>query len=368
MKTLGLLSVLLAGAVAAAPEAPKPVTVAMPYRAGERLLLVYSTDFSMTPKTGAASYELSVDKAGNVQKKNLKVEPSPGTATEFGTMELPLVVAAGDKAGQVRVAMTARRMISGHKMVRSDEEIRQSLQEVCDAHGAKPTPTEIEADMKKAREEICGEVFDTADPKPAKPEAVASLKDSIELADFAATMADGRRLADFAPRGKVLDALQKVKDSKERAGQELYLTGRYRSLLEDTVAYLPPQAVMAGQSWRVERKEVVPLHLYATYMLTGGIVLTESSECTFEGVHDSPQGRVAVIKVRGRRVPTPPPSGEGPATQPGKFFETRGEVQVNPDTGALVSLRLESTLVWKDKDSPGDVVFIDSATLAPLGK
>ncbi|MCX5685034.1 MAG: hypothetical protein NT049_15325, partial [Planctomycetota bacterium] len=75
MKTLGLLSVLLAGAVAAALDASKPVTISAPYRAGEQLLLVYSTDVSTTPKTGSVSSVFSVDKAGNTQEKDLKVEP-----------------------------------------------------------------------------------------------------------------------------------------------------------------------------------------------------------------------------------------------------------------------------------------------------
>jgi hypothetical protein len=383
MRVLAMLSVLLmtvaaiaADAPKAAPEAPKAeaptakaVTFPLLYRAGDRLLLVYTSEIITTVTGGGVTRELIIDKSGKPQGRIVKVDPAPGSMAQFATLELPLVVTAGAKPGEMQVAMTARRAIQGTRLASTDDEIRQSLLIEYELQGRKPTPQEFAADFKKLKEAQAGETVDTADPKPAKPEEATRLKESLAMIDFAATLADNRFVAGLVPRGKPLQDFQKIQDPKQRALREAELCGRFQSMLENTQAYLPLDTVTTGQTWKIERKRVIPVTMFEVSMAVGSYVLMEKSECRLDAVRETPQGKVAVIKVKGRRD-VAPPAGSEPALPPGMggFFDTTGEIQVNVNSGVLVSLRLENKFTRKEGELSIEAVFVDTATLTPLGK
>jgi len=295
-----------------------------------------------------------------------KVREEPGgTSVEFGTIEFPLEVKAAGKPRHVEIDMTARLLVTGVRYFRTDAQWRKSFQQDYEEKGVKPTPQQMEEDIRRAKEEMKGEVTDTQNPPPGHEQQVAELKEMIKGVDFVATIDDGGRIVGFTGRGKALEDLKNMPDAKERALRERYMGGKYRSVLDDSLAYLPSQPVRVGQSWKVSRPEVFPIHEYAIGMLTGCASLSEKATCRLDSVCDTPEGRIAVIKMSGRRDAVPEFQVAGKPT--GAYLVSGGEIQVNLTTGRLVSLRIESKAHWKsDKDDHPEAVFTDSLTLAPL--
>jgi len=342
MKRILLLAWLLPCALGAAPDQQEAVRFAPLYRAGEKLLLTYKTEQVLTMPDGVAS--------------------------QFWSMEMPLGVRVSDKAGQVEVAMTARRAVAGQSQARTDEQIRKVIKEFSRQPGVTLSPEEMERYFREIKEatKAANQVIDTQNPQPGHEEEIRNLKEEIGAVDFLATVSEGGTIAGFAAQGKALEAFRKIEDPEYREAHQQHQSGKFRSILEDSLAYLPNKPVRVGQTWEVARPQIFPYNEFAVGMLIGCAAVWEKATCRLEAVRDTPDGQVAVIKVTGHRegVAQFHSAAAGPTAN---TLESRGEVLFNLKTGRLVSVHIENTARLKpDKDPHMPAVFIDSLTLVPL--
>jgi hypothetical protein len=158
---------------------------------------------------------------------------------------------------------------------------------------------------------------------------------------FAAVI-EARRLVRVEASGPDFDSVNREQgDAEGRAvALRVHSAGVFPALA-DALAYLPPEGVTGGTVWQVRRDSVYPYHAYAFYMLTNGAyVMSEHSVCRVEGVRDTQEGRIATVRISGRRTPGAP---EPSMSRRVSHLTLKGRLTVNLDTHGISELTLEST-------------------------
>ena len=227
-----------------------PQSVRSIYRPGAKLLLTYDHKF--------------VDKTSRY--------------TEFAELELPVSVGQPARPGEVALRVTARRFVGGYSYV--NERGEEHVERADSATGGR-AKHESDRDVRERAESV-------------KRFAVEATLDARgEVVDF----------TDRRPgiEGLVRELQAGADSPRERKWVPHRLSGAYLSLLGDSLAYLPPDGVRVGRRWPVRRALIFPLHEYAFAMATGAIAVSEEATCRLASVRETPAGRIARIRIRGRR-------------------------------------------------------------------
>ena len=233
-----------------------------------------------------------------------------------------------------------------------------------------------------------GRSFDSAKPPSGDDKALAEYEQGLATLKslwFSARVDAGGRVLDLDAGGayveeaireglvsgrRVWNVLRAGKRVGELAplGEGMFDIGGLGAALEDAPAYLPPADTKVGQKWSVRRDKVMPYQLYPFYMITSGCGFsTERSVCCLESVVPTPEGRVATVKITGRRVPKFPGPG-----MPKRVSDMAlsGRLRYNPDTGEVVHLRIElAPRFLSNEDKPmKSLRFVNSVTLRRLAR
>ena len=252
------------------------------------------------------------------------------TSIEWWDMELPLSVTAMPDSDSLRVVMTVHRVRTGGSHTGEGE---------------------------TKHEESAG--FEVGDPIQSEPASWSHFRN----AEFVAVIDPQGQLASTDVMGKSWADLKKQLAESARQGVapqaqvDIALRGAtcgVFSALEDAMAYLPPEGLQAGQSWKVRREYVFPYHSFEFAMFTrGGAYSKEEATCTVRSVKARGLHSIATIAIRGKRIS----HGRGQSMQQiVKHFELKGELEVNLNTGVIEKLRLESVpvLTWSYQILAGD--------------
>ncbi len=321
MKRNLLLTSLLFTVCGCTPTQDDIANCILPYQPGQKLLLTYSNEL-----------RASVDSVSHRDER-----------------EMPLIVRAGKKPGEVAITMTIRRYRSRQGSSGGASEVQEAIDT------AKPGAAEKEKDRQ---------------------ELIAHIK---SLSYFF-VMDESGRVTDFDAKGKGIEKLDEKDPALKhwnkrwkiapnffgKSGCWLGYGGCFNAL-EEAVAYLPKQQVSVGQKWRVKRETIWPYHAYAFYMLTQGrYCASEEATCRLHKIRNTADGRIAVIRMTGRRKPISMPEGKDDIRV--NYFRTTGEILFNLDTGCVVSQRIESIphFKWGAEKLPGKIKFIDTLSLKPL--
>jgi hypothetical protein len=268
---------------------------------------------------------------------------TPHESVHWGDGELSVRVAAMPGSDNVRATMTVQKLRMGSTDHRQGED----------------------------RE---GETFEfkrgsSAGPASEQKEELVLIRDT----EFISVIDPAGQGVSYDIKGKYWDAHKK--DFSEALKQGVTRGDIVQSLswqtpgifpgLPDAMAYLPPQGVESGQSWKTPRARVLPYFAYAFYMFTNGCGSSqEESTCTLKSIRSGIRGKIAVIAIRGKRFPTSPDPN---SPMKGKYFDLAGELEVNLTTGAVEKLRLESTPAWaKPKGYESMYLkFVEAISLKP---
>ncbi len=213
----------------------------------------------------------------------------------------------------------------------------------------------------------------TTAPASSQKYELDFLRDILCGAEFIAGVDPNGRIVSADARNEYWNGVKKAfaKDAEKEAAQipfdwaiQLQTFGIFSSLA-DAMAYLPPRGVEPGQSWQVLREHVVPYCVSLVYcmMAGGGWGLREESTCTLKAVQVGIRGKIAIVEIRGKRFPLVPKTDQ---SDPVKFLELTGELELNLGTGAVEKLRLESKPAWVEpQDEPETVKFVEVISLKP---
>ncbi len=304
-----------------------------------------------------------------------KTEVTKGDEVDFAWLEMPLLVRAADRKDRVEIHMSIRRIVNGWSSGDKGERWSSDDPDAWNTHGAFMSPSLAEIKSLRFRA-----ILDNRSGK----------------------------IIHFTGTGKGFDnVLNKIKDAKKRREAEYYLFGSYRSILAESVAYLPQSSSGVGDTWKPMRRDVFPLDAGTCSSLTGDSLfpfLTEESVCQLDDVLDTPGGRIAVIHMTGRRsIPRNRPrilgeSWRAESRAKDYYTVTSGDIRFNLDTGQLMSHCIKNTVRATDGrrpqprdyateiDNPGDpeerlymwteiteseqqnfeVEFVDTLTITPL--
>lgn len=201
-----------------------------------------------------------------------------------------------------------------------------------------------------------------ADEPPAVKEETG--ESSIKPMTLRAVLRQGRRLDQVTSNGTPLEDLWGEKDPTKLRYAEMQFAPICRTALEDPIAYLPDSPVGVGDTWKVTRETVFPLHQIAIGYLIHCVAVREKATCHLKGVRTTPTGRIAQIEMTGRRDPVAKYQVFGPPT--GNYLQSRGSVDVNLDTGRLVKFHIERTVRFKKPPMPGlKATISETLTLKP---
>lgn len=318
------------------------------YRPGRRMLMVVKAEIH--------EYGLSVTEStvGGEMPKRVETRGQGYQKTE---LELPMETTPASWPACVAVRLTIRRF---------REESSHSNED-----GAKG-----------------GKSFDSAKPPSGDDKSLAEYKRGLAMVKslwFSARVDAGGRVLDLDAGGAYVEeaireglvagpTVWKVLRAGKRVGElaplgsGMFDIGGLGAALEDAAAYLPPADTKVGQKWSVRRDKVMPYQTYPFYMITNGCGFsTERSVCRLESVIPTLEGRVATVKITGRRVPKfPEPSMPKRVSD----MALSGRLRYNPDTGEVVGLRIELAprfLSAEDKRMIS-LRFVNSVTLRRLGR
>jgi hypothetical protein len=245
------------------------------------------------------------------------------------SMEMPIDVKAGESAGETILAVSISRLTVGMNFLGKTTTEDSDLT---------PGPG---ADAREL------EFF-------ARAQAAKRMR-------FTATLDAGGELTSFRSGQTDLNDLRSVATTEPELGMRAMAC---RSAIQDALSYLPPTSAASWQSWKVHRREVVPLHSYATFLLTGSTALTEEATCRLDLVTVSPAGRVAAVSFSGRREAAV--ESDAASRPSSNYLLFRGDLLVNLDTGVIDRLRIDSSIVSTIPGiPPGIYGFVETLTLRP---
>lgn len=251
-----------------------------------------------------------------------------GESTEFGGLDMPFEVAQG-KDGTIEITLAVSRFYSGNTY-KGKTQMRDS-----NSPRSAGRPADAQADTEFDR--------NAAERKT--------------LRFTAAVDATGRVIA-FTGRGQPYETIKEVPTS-QREMAELAVGGVYRTIIEESLAYLPiGKSVRGGTEWRVHRPLVFPLHQFGIGMLTGCAAVSEEATCRVESVRATLGGPVATIRFRSKRHAVAEYESAGAPT--GNWLKTEGRIEFNLDTGELASHRIVSQLLIVAPDNPWKGEFVDT--------
>lgn len=359
MKRYLLLTSLLLPIVGCAPAKQDITGFSLPYQPGRKFLLTYSNEMVTSGTEGVGSYAYISSRNGKTTEttewREIEKKTTKCSSTQKDEREMPLLVRAGKRPGEVAIAMTIRRYRSRQDSSGTVGGEKYEVHEAIDT--TKPGPDKKEKDRK---------------------ELIAYIKSL----SYSFVMDKSGRIIDFDAKGKGIKKLNEKdpasKHWKKRwniipnlfggTGCFLHYGGCFNAL-EEAVAYLPKQRVSVGQKWKVTRNEIWPYHAYAFYMLTqGGAYASENATCRLHAIRQTAGGRIAVIRMTGRRKPISMP--EENCELRVDYLKTTGEILLNLKTGCVVSQRIESVphFIKSEDKWPGKIKLIDTLTLKPLDK
>lgn len=292
-----LLIALLAVAAVGCTE-PMPVDSATVLSPGREMRLAFRSEMRMD---GVSS-----------------IGGTPCSSLVWADMELPLSVIAMPDSDSLRVKMTLHRFRAGGSYAEKGE--------------------------KKHEESDGFEVGDGSQPKGESEKFLRGAK-------FVAVVDTRGQLVSAEATGKYWTDLKKEfaenvkQQGVSQAHVDMILRGQTLgvfSALEDAMAYLLPEGLKTGQSWKVRREHVFPYRYFEFAMTTGCLYTKEDTTCSVISVKSRGLHSIATIAIRGKRIPqSPQPS----MPQRVKHFDLKGELEVNLNTGAIEELRLESVPV-----------------------
>ena len=317
-----LLTATLAVAAVGCTE-PMPIDRISILAPGRAMRLTVHSEMQMSGVSGMEESSTTISSSGAGPRTTVtKREETPYTSVMWLDMELPLSVTAIPGSDSLRVTMRVHRFREGGSHTEKGE---------------------------KKREEYGS--FEAGDPIKPESESESSLRDT----EFVAVIDPQGRLASADVTGKYWADIKKElaervgRGNVSQAGADIALrvqTGGVFSALEDALAYLPPEGLQTGQSWKMRREHVLPYHAYAFYMFTrGGSHSNEEGTCTVRSVKARGLHSVATIAISGKRFPHYPERGMPRRV---KHFDLKGELEINLTTGVIEKLRLESVpvLTW----------------------
>jgi hypothetical protein len=331
--SIAILALLLSP-LGCAPAAESNVQL---YRTGRKMLLTYRLDMRNDGVLGGSSTSLGGKEVKEVWR---------GSSSEWGEMELPVIVKASDEPDQMTLFMTFRRQRMGNWY----------------------------KEEKGSKHE---ETFDSNRPPSGNEQALREHKnrtEEIKSLSFLVQVDNVGKVVEFDASGEQFESVKKELAASKTVPAEKkrlalgHMSGGVYSALDDAAAYLPPADARKNQKWHVRRKYVLPYHAYGFYMLTNGCgYSTEKSQCQVKSLRKTPAGRVMTIEIKGRRVPQNP---EGGMPKRVKHLELSGQLRINLDTGEVLKLQLKSIIrpVSADDEIIAGVKFIESVELAPMSE
>ena len=254
-----------------------------------------------------------------------------GESTEFGGLDMPFEVKPG-KDGTIEIAVGVSRFYTGNTY--------KGKTEMHDSEGPRRTGRSADAQV---------------DAEFARNAA------AMKTLRFSVTVDAGGRVIAFTGKGEPYEAIKEVPAS-QRDMVELAVAGVYRTIIEESLVYLPiGKSVQAGTQWRVHRPVVFPLHQFGIGMLTGCAAVSEDSTCRVESVRTTLGGQVATIRFQGERRAVAEYESAGAPT--GNWLKTEGQIEFNLDTGELVRHRIVSHVRMADPGNPWKGEFIDTMAI-----
>lgn len=283
----------------------------------------------------ACHYEVQMDGASTSMEmagdRVVKREETPYASTESADMDLPLSVAAIAGSQNLRVTMTVQRFRNGNSSFPKGGERHEGFSEF------------------------------EAGPSTGPASEMDSL---FRDAEFIAVVDPVGRLISSDATGSYWDKL-KHGASKAQADMAIKweIPGMFAAL-DDATAYLPPKEVQPGQKWKVVRQHVYPMEGLGFVMLTNGCSrLTEESTCTLKATNVRGQNRIAIIGIRGQRIPL---DRDPRMPERVKRFELTGELEVNLSTGAVEKLHLGYAPTWaRPQNEDFTMKFVETISLTP---
>jgi hypothetical protein len=331
------LSVVLAGAAVGCTE-PMPVDSVTVLSPGQDMRLTVRAEMQMFGSFVVKGI-VTMNTDGSTTCTE-KADP-PSTSTMWIDMDLPLSVIAIPNSDSLRATMKFHRFRGGGSYAENGQE--------------------------KHHEEYDG--FEVGDESQSEGGSVKFLRDSEfvgvidAMGQLVSTEATGKYWTDL--KRELTEAAKQ--QGAPQAQVDMILRGQTLgvfSALEDAMAYLVPEGLKAGQSWKVRREHVFPYRYFEFAMITGCLYTKEDTTCSVISVKPRGLHSIATIAIRGKRIPHSP---EPSMPQRVKHFDLMGELEVNLNTGAVEKLRLESTARWVRPKAEGgmEVKFVQAVTLKP---
>ena len=328
-------SSLLAGALlqlAVGCAEPIPVERVSPLSPNREMHLAYR--YEMHTDGTSVSEELLESLQ---ESKLVRRTETPYTSVEWGEAKLKLLVSAIPDSASMRVKMTIQRFDTGN---------------TCTVEG------------KAKHQGSSG--FEAGGPTDTKGDEYERLRGAefIAVVDRQGLLTSSNITGEYWTKRKK-ELAEAIRQGAAQTDAELALrweTPGIFAALEDALAYLPPASVQPGQTWEVRRAHVLPYHRYGFYMCTNGCSRSEeNTKCSVKSVRRRGSHSIAAIALWGRRVPHDPEKG---MPQRVKHFELKGELELDLNTHAVQSLRIESTPTWaRPGEEPWKVKFVETISL-----
>jgi hypothetical protein len=177
-----------------------------------------------------------------------------------------------------------------------------------------------------------------------------SFLEAMESMRFHATVTKDGQITAFSANGILCDALDEEFGLSGGKARKAALAGRFRSILEALIDYLPPGPLAVGETWQVVRPCVYPPDEYEAYMLTGALSLWEKSMCHIERVDPAKEGEVITVEWKGfRSGPVFPPDY---AKAPEYYYDIQGAMHIS--TPRPTSLQIRTEVTPKRREQSGD--------------
>ncbi|MHC4982723.1 MAG: hypothetical protein ACYTF6_06100 [Planctomycetota bacterium] len=310
----------------------EPQDVRGAFQPGAKLLLKHTASVVTTGVSVTSTGVHSARKDGGASR-SVETRREETKFTETGSLTQELAITAlRDDAGRTLLTLTVQRMISAGGYV---DEKGDGWSESWDS--AAPPKEGTETSESQAHfEELKSQPF-------------------VFALDEAGAISRVKRGSQWLGRRELRRAL--AGSAAEEGGIE---AASYLSILEDSLAYRPPDGVRVGQTWGVRRTEVVWPFLYQFYMATGAAAVSENSTCRLKSVYHDLGCRVGLIEVNGRWEYLPGLTEERRM----KSMLVSGTIRTDLDSGRILQQRIVVECTYKPGQLPGtEISFISALTL-----